>query len=268
MAEIYADYASTYSRLIEWNEESRRAGRINEPTAMRFEIESRINLVTQMPDPAPLVEEAEALLPPVELPEGALVTHPELVRRMVREHSPAVSVHAAIAQRYRALSEREDARGRPWPEFFDLIYESSSDPDRREAGAQLAVRIPLGPSASEKANRFKALSRSERRLSASEIEERVHLGLIALREIDAYERNTERWLELLQLATRAETVANRWWEQHLATLEQVRRLLDRAHEARRAVVLARDRAGTARCALLATTGVALTEWPRESRLVP
>ncbi len=263
ITEIYAAYASTYARLIEWNDESQRAGRISEPLATRFEIESRINLVTQMPDPVPLVDTGEAALPALEPAEGTLVTRPELVRRTVRDHSPVVSIHEAIARRYRALAQREDARGRPWPTFFDLVYEGNANEDRREAGAQIAFRVPLGPSASEKANRFEALSRSERRQSAGELEERVRLGLIALREIDAFERNIGRWLELLDLAVRAEATAQRWWEQRLATPDQVGRLFDRAHEARRAVVEARDRAGTARCALLATTGVALADWPRE-----
>ncbi len=146
---------------------------------------------------------------------------------------------------------------------MDLTYEANANSDRREAGGQIAFRIPLGPGPVKNAARYGALSRSERRLSEGEVEERVRFGLMALREIDAFEQNTARWEELLKLASEAEIVAEQWWHERLATASQVGALLDHAHAARTAGAEARADAGTARCALLAATGLPVEEWPRE-----
>ena len=88
-------------------------------------------------------------------------------------------------------------------------------------------------------------------------------SLIALREIDHFEARTKRWKELLTLAQQAETLAGRWRTEGLARPDDVADLVDRAYVARIAVVDAREVAGLASCSLLAMTGVALEDWPRE-----
>jgi hypothetical protein len=260
--ELYEQYASTYKRLIISNEQSLLGGRISEPIATRFEIETRIKLATSRPEPAP-PDALPTALPEAEEIRAPLVTRAELVREAVRERHPSVSIHHAQARRYLALTEREQSRDRLWPEFVDFAYEANADSDRRQAGGQVAFRVPIGPSGEKSRARYSALGRSEVRLADSAIDERVVMGLIALREVDSFERDAERWAELMALARRAETAADYWWEQRLATPSQVGALLDQAHAARSTVLEARDRAAAAACALLVSTGVSLEEWPRE-----
>ena len=261
--EIYDQYARTYARLIASNEQSRLAGQISEPVATRFEIETRIKLATRRPEITLPYAATPTALPDIAQRPTALVTRPELVREAVRERHPSVSVHHAIGRRYLALMERERSMDRLWPEFVDLAYEANADSDRREAGALIAFRVPIGPAGERSRARYGALSRSEHRLANSAIEERVVLGLLALREVDSFERDSDRWQELMALARRAETAADHWWQERLATPSQVGALLDQAHAARSAVLEARDRAATAGCALLVSTGVRIEEWARE-----
>ena len=61
----------------------------------------------------------------------------------------------------------------------------------------------------------------------------------------------------------AEQVADRWRDERLARPSQVENLIDRAYDARDAVLEAREQAGLARCTVLALTGVSLDHWPRE-----
>lgn len=262
-AAIYDQYANTYSRLIARNEQSRTAGRISEPVATRFEIETRIKLATRRPERLSLELEGADALPDIATRTHPLVTRAELVREAVRERHPTVSLHHASARRYLALTERERSRDRLWPDFVDFDYDASSNSDRRRAGGQIAFRVPIGPAGEQNRVRYSALSRSETRLADSVIEEHVYLGLLALRQVDSFERGVGRWQELLELAGRAERAAESWWEQGLATPSQVGVLLDQAYAARSAVLEAQDRAASASCALLVSTGVQIEEWPRE-----
>ncbi len=62
--------------------------------------------------------------------------------------------------------------------------------------------------------------------------------------------------------TDVDAVAERWWENRLATPEQVADLFDEAFDARSAVLDARAEAGLAGCRLLSATGVSAAAWPR------
>lgn len=261
---VYREYSERQAGLLEWNREWRESGALSEPSAIRFEIESRIKLATRMPEPAPPTPAEVAALPEIGRADGMLIRDPELVRETVREHHPAVGVSEAVAERYRALARRAVARGRPRVDFVDLSYEPLTQRDRHEFAAQLAVRVPLGRSAKAEAARYTALARGEGREAAQVVEEQLRLGMVALGDVDHFEANTERWLELLDLAGEAEALAERWWRQRLATPSDVSRLLDQAFAARASVLEARARAGLAGCTLFSMTGVSIEDWPRGS----
>lgn len=261
--EIHGNYTERYARLLERNEELRRAGRISEPAATRFEIESRIKLATRAPRSALPSAREPAPLPDLTAPRRRLVTRAEVVGQIVSEHHPGAAQRRAMSARYGALSERARHRGRPWPAFVDLDYEAAADSESREVGAQVAFRIPVGASTSAQAARYRSLERGELRDAEADLAQRVHLARIALYEIDDLERNAERWRELLALAGQAESEAERWWRAQLVSPAQVGALLDQAHAARSSVVGARERAAVAQCTILAATGVELPDWPRE-----
>jgi hypothetical protein len=262
---IYESYARRQQTLLEWNEEWRRSGIQSERPATQFEIEGRIKLVSRRPGPPPEPSAATDLLPPVGRGQGTLAKSPELLGELVRTHHPSPAVHQAIAGRYQALSDRAKSSGRPWFEFVDLDYARvfGNDGDENEFGGQLAFNIPFGIESRADASRFRALGRSEALEGERLIQEQTRQSQVALKEFRYFEANTEQWEELLELARSAEEVADRWGEQRLARPNQLENLIDRAYDARVTVLAARERAGLARCTVLALTGVSLDDWPRE-----
>jgi hypothetical protein len=261
---IYEFYARRLRFLLEWNEEWRRSGMASEREATQFQIEGRIKLVSRKPGPPPEPSAATDPLPPLGRGQGTLLTSAELLLDLVRTHHPSPAVHRAVAASYEALSSRAQTAARPWFEFVDLDYERIfGDPGRNDIGGQLAFRIPFGVESRADASRFRALGRSETLEGEGLIQDQMRQSLFALKEFQYFESNTEQWQELLELARSGEQVADRWGEERLARPSQLENLIGRAYDARVAVLEARERAGLARCTVLALTGVSLDDWPRE-----
>jgi hypothetical protein len=261
---IYEVYARRQRLLLEWNEEWRRSGIQSERRATQFQIEGRIKLVSRKPGPPPEPSAASDPLPPLGRGQGTLLTSAELLLDLVRTQHPSPALHRAIAASYEALSTRAQTAARPWFEFVDLDYERIfGNQSRNDIGGQLAFRIPFGVESRADASRFRALGRSETLEGEGLIQDQMRQSLFALKEFQYYESNTEEWQELLELARSAEQVADRWGEERLARPSQLETLIDRAYDARVAVLGARERAGLARCTVLALTGVSLDDWPRE-----
>ena len=124
------------------------------------------------------------------------------------------------------------------------------------------MRIPIGPSARRDTDRYRALRRARQRGGEQIVEEATLTGLRALDAINRFESNAPRWHELLELADRADAIAESWRSQGVAQPTDVADLFDRAFEARSAVLEARFEAGLARCRLLEATGVNAQGWPR------
>jgi hypothetical protein len=261
---IYEFYARRQRALLEWNEQSRRSGIESERRATQFRIEARIKLATRKPGPPPEPSLVTDPLPPLGRGQGRLVTSAELLLDLVRSQHPSPAVHRAIAARYEALAARAQTAGRPWFEFVDVDYERIfGDQSRNDIGGQLAFQIPFGVESRADASRFRALGRSETLEAEGLIQDQMRQSMFALREFQYFESNTEEWQELLELARSAEEVAERWGEERLARPSQLENLIDRAYDARVAVLEERERAGLARCTVLALTGVSLDDWPRE-----
>jgi len=262
--DIYEVYARRQRRLLEWNEEWRRSGLQSERPATQVEIEGQIKLVTRRPGPPPEPSAATVPLPPVERGRGTLVTSPELLSDLVRTHHPSASVHRALARHYEALTDRARSAGRPWFDFVDLDYAHSFETGGRDDfGGQLAFRIPFGIESRADADRYRALGRSEMLKGEALIQDQVRRSLYSLKEFQHFESNAEQWQELSELARKSEDVADRWREARLARPSQVENLIDRAYDARVAILEARERAGLAGCMVLALTGVSPDDWPRE-----
>jgi hypothetical protein len=259
---LFAPYETWQQQLLEWGQDWHRSGVVDEMRATRFEIERRIATASRMPEPAPPGAPEDSQLPPVEAPPPGLEKSPDLVHELVRRRHPAASVAAARSKRFEAMGQRTETRALPWFDFVDLGYEVKQ---RRpnEIGGQVAVRVPLGPSPRAGAKRYRALSRAEQRDGDRALEEQVQLGRQALEEIEWFEINTGRWQQLLDLAQRADELAVRWQRSRINPPWDVATLVDRAYDARATVLEVRARAGLARCRLMASTGVAADDWPRQ-----
>ncbi len=258
---LYADFVDQRRALLDWNDDWRSAGTIDELRGARFELESRIKLASWLPDPVPVPETVVAVLPEIGPGPGVLVRSPDLVRATVQRHNPSVAMRQATAERYRALAERARARNQPWVKFVDIGYEHRTERSDNGVSGQIAFEIPLG---GEKTNvsRYEALVRMEGGEARGIVAEQMAGTLRALEDLHLFESNSDRWRELLRLADEAEDIALRWWSDRLAKPADVAALLDEAFSARNAVVEARERAGSAYCTVLAMSGVELEAWPR------
>ncbi len=261
---IYDAYAARQEALLEWSEEWRSVGTIDELTAARFKLESRVKLATREPPRPPQVEMVMAVLPEVGARAGGLVREAPLLREMVRRHHPSAAVLRATAERYRALSDRAHSEAMPWLRFVDVSYQhESGGGGSHGGGGQLAFEIPLGARERANAGRYRALVRQEQSEEQRLVEEQVRRSLEALGALADFEARAGRWEELEALAGAAEQIADRWWRARLARPRQVAALLDQAFAARSAVLDAQERAAIAGCTLLAMTGVPPENWPRQ-----
>ncbi|MGE4608196.1 MAG: TolC family protein [Myxococcota bacterium] len=259
---IFTGYADRQKILLDWNDDWRASGVVDELSGTRFELDSRIKLATRQPQPIAQQPHAEMQLPEIGAGGGELVRSAEQLRAAVREHHPSVGLRDATAERYRRLVDRARARRLPGLRFVDLSYEYRSDGSQDGVGGQVAFDIPFGGQALAEIGRFEALGRQQRSEANALVEDQISLSLQALNDVHDFESRTEQWRELEQLAARAEQVADRWWKGRLAKPTQVAALLDNAYAARIAVLEARERAASAACTLLAMTGISLDAWPR------
>ncbi len=266
-AALYAEYEARQRDLLAWNDDWRRTGLVTEIDGLRFELESRVRLARRAPQPALVDIEPVNALPDIAPPHARLHYEPASLRETVRRHNPSVALRQATAERYAALAERARVRRRPWVDFVDLSYQhrtgDANDDATNGVGGQVAFQIPLGARSRADVVRYQALVREQKGEARELIEQRVQESLEALADLDHFESQTESLNELLSLADDAELIATRWRRERLAKPSDVAALVDEAFSARRAVLAARERAGFARCTLLAMTGIAAEDWPRD-----
>lgn len=263
---IYDAYAERQKALLAWSQEWRRAGMIDELSATRFELESRIKLASREPPPPPEAEVVMPVLPPIEAKPSVLVRELSLLREAVRRHHPSVTVRRATAEHYQALARRAKRRALPSLKFVDISYQYTGSDGNNGVGGRLAFDIPLGIRERANAGRYQALARQEENEQEYLLQEQVRQSLEALAELADFEARSEQWQELEELARSAEKTADRWWRERLAKPSQVAALLDEAFSARTAILDARERAAVAGCTLLAMTGLSPEDWPREEGL--
>ena len=258
-------YATRQEALLEWSEDWRSAGTIDELAAARFEIESRIKLATREPARPPQVEVVMPVLPEIGARPTGLVRARPLLRETVRSHHPSAAVRRATAERYRALSDRADSEARPWLKFVDVSYQYESggggEPrSRRPAGLRDSPRARASGPTRAAIGRSFARSRAKSSTwwrSRYAAAWRPSASSPTSRPAPSSGRSCEA------LARAAEQIADRWWRDRLARPSQVAALLDQAFAARSAVLDARERAAIAGCTLLAMTGVPPESWPRQ-----
>ena len=90
---LYDEYAEKRQELLSWTAEWLRAGTVDELRGTRFEMESRIRLVSWRPEPAPVPQFLMASLPPLPDPAAQLAMldrSPQLVRAKIQRHNPSV----------------------------------------------------------------------------------------------------------------------------------------------------------------------------------
>jgi hypothetical protein len=259
---LYAVYAAHQRELLEWDAGRRQVGVRKEGLSLQFEIEREVRLANYLPEPGPVGEAQTAVLPAVGgLPRPLSKSH-ELLRKLVGGQHPSIAVRNATAARYAAMSERAQRAGRPWVDFVDWSY-TIEQGRHDEISGQIAVQVPIGSASDASAGRYRALERASHHEANQVLEDGVRRALEALEKIERFQNNTARWQALLNLAEKAEELAERWRSERLAGPPTVAALFDRAYEARRTVLLARKRAGLASCELVATTGVWIDDWPSE-----
>jgi hypothetical protein len=258
---LYAAYAEQLRQLLAWNRQLFASGVINDARATGLEIELRVDLARRMPGPPPPGRPGEGWLPDISSARPPLLREGSHLRELVRDRHPSVAETSADSRRYEALSQRAASRKHGWFEFVDVDYEQR-DQDDHSVGAQLAFRVPVSSAARHDTERFRSLLRTREREGASLVEEGVQAGRRALDRIDRFEANAARWRELLELAGRADGLAEQRRARGVERPVDLANLLERAFQARSAVLEARVEAGQAACQLLAATGVPLGDWPR------
>jgi hypothetical protein len=262
---IYTGYADRQKVLLDWNDDWRESGVVDELSGARFELDSRVKLATRRPTPIAQPPHPEIQLPEIGAAGGELVRSAEHLQAAVREHHPSVGLHEAMAARYWRLIDRARARRLPALRFVDLSYAHRSNGHRDGVGGQLAFDIPFGGEQRAEIGRYEALSRQQRSEANALVADQISLSLQALNDVHDFESRAEQWRELERLAARAERVADRWWKGRHAKPTQVAALLDDAYAARIAVLEARERAASAGCTLLGMTGISLDAWPRQPK---
>jgi hypothetical protein len=261
-AAIFAGYADRQKTLLDWNDDWRKSGVVDELSGARFELDSRTKLATREPLVAAEQPDPEMTLPEIGTRDGELDRSVERLRAIVREHHPSVELRDATAARYQRLVDRSRARRLPKLRFVDLSYEHRTDRSRDGVGGQLAFEIPFGGQERAEIGRFEALARQQRSEAEALVAEQISLSLEALNDIHDFESRADQWRELERLAVSAEQLADQWWKGRLAKPTRVSSLLDDAYAARIAVLEARERVASAGCTLLAMTGISLDAWPR------
>ena len=263
---IYESYALRYRVLLDWSEELRGAGLIDEVSVSRFELASRMRLTTRDPSsiPSPLAligfDQVLDVLPEPVSGARLLRADREFLRERLLHHQPTVGVHRASRKRLEALAESESARRLPSVRFIDAGFEPYVEPgETRSWTARVAVEVPFGRAAIAKRAHYEALARAELSEERGLVERRLEEAWFAIEEINAFRRDGARWLELTALANHAQEVADRWWRDRLTDPGEIAKLLDTIYSARLAVVDARERAGLADCAVTAATGLSASE---------
>jgi hypothetical protein len=264
---IYQAYADRYRALLEWNQELRQAGLLDEFRLSRFELEGRMRLATRdpsaVPSPSTLVgtDRVLDLLPLPVRGVAPLADEPRLIRERLLRHQPEIGVHQASGKRFESLARREKGKRVPSLGFVDFGFEPVPfAQDKRAYVGRVGVEVPFGREASAKIRRYDALARAERSEGRALAEDHLREAQLALEEINGFRARSDAWLDLAALADTAEKVADDWRRERLTEPSQISGLLETVYSARLAVLDARERAGLAGCAVTAATGVTPSEW--------
>lgn len=266
--QIYERYAGRQRELVKWNAQLVRAGMLDEVAAAGFELSSKVDLATRVPNPLALAavrpDRTYAVLPALPDRVEEFGAQPERVRAEVLRSQPAIGVHRALKERYQALARSENASRYPSVKFVDLGFEPVTHRGQQQSVlGRVGIEIPFGTKARAEARHYSALANSQTSQERAVVEERMLEAQLALSELQTFHDRSAHWRELLVLADSAEAVADRWFAQRLARPDEVAGLLDEVFRTREAVLKARERAGLADCSLLAATGVSAASWPRE-----
>ena len=267
-ADIYGRYELRQNALLEWNQEMRTAGLLDEVSAERFELSTHVSLARSIPaPPAPdsaldSTERPVAVLPtpsPSDLPLNPSV---DIIREQLLLNHPGVGVHRARGKNFQALAQRERTERYPTLRFVEFGFEPTAYPgDKREYDAQFAFEIPFGRSSAASESRFRALAHGQRSAERALIERSIRQTQVAIERINQFRRRGQHWLTLLGQADAAEELADGRLEDRVASPKAITKLLDEIYDARMAVLQARERAGEAACDVLATTGLSVNDWP-------
>ncbi|MBW2289473.1 MAG: hypothetical protein JRG80_15035 [Deltaproteobacteria bacterium] len=260
---IYSAFIERQAGLQAWNRELMEAGLVDELRYTSFELESQTKLRSRRPADVITPEMVIPVLPSVAAHASPLEGEPEVLRTLVQQHNPSVSLHEAMEERYEALARRERMARWPSLKFVDFAVQPLPSPgDPISYGGRVAFEVPIGPRLRAQERRYSARARGQSSERRKVVDDRVQASREALAVIQDFERRADEWQHLLDLAGSAEEVADRWWKQRLVTPRRVAALLDEVYRARIEALRARERAGVAGCTLLATTGVSVDEWPR------
>jgi hypothetical protein len=265
--EIFSEFEKQHRALIDWNEDLRRAGSVDEVQWSRFKLETNVRLSrreiseTQYPLSLYGLKRALNVLPSL---EGGLTLLDDDIgnlRERLKNHQPEIEAHRAKQQHYEAMARGESAKRLPSVRFVDFGFEPIPDAgEERQYAARVAFEIPFGREAGAKKRRYDALARAEVSDQRRVLDERVREARTAIEEINVFRGRAEDWRALLAMAEASEQVAARWWRERRADPGEIAKLLDTVYSARMTVLKARARAGAAGCTLLSATGVLVTEW--------
>lgn len=272
---LYARYAESYRALLDWNDELRAAGTLDEVRLSRFELASQVRLATRDPHaiPSPMTQlESDRVLdalPALAVGLDPLSADSESVRERLLRHQPEVGVHRANQERLAALARSEDLKRMPSLRFLDFGFEPVAFPgDSRQWSAGVSVDVPFGREARAGVRRYEALARAERDWERALVEERLQQATLALAELNVFRERSSRWLELAALSDAAEAVADRWWKNRFSDPIEISDLVDTVYSTRTAILDARERAGLATCAVIGATGLSVSEWEHRSKARP
>lgn len=266
-AQILSEYLKQYRALLDWNEQLRRAGLVDEIQWSRFRLASHVKLTKKTTSRSLKLietygsEQVVNVLPPVEPGLGPLDDDEEALRARLSKHQPALEVLQARELRYEAMARGASLARLPSVRFVDFGFEPVVSPgDERQYTARIAFEVPFGRESAARTRRYQALARAEANDQRRLLDERVRASLVAIDEINRFRARTKYWNDLAALADASEKVAARWWKDRRSDPQEISRLLDTVFSARNAVLGARERAGEASCALLAASGLAPASW--------
>ncbi len=265
--EIFSEFEKQHRALIDWNEDLRGAGLVDEVQWSRFKLQTSVRLSrreiseTQYSLSLYGLERALNILPSLE--GGLTLLDDDLgsLRERLENHQPEIEAHRAKQQHYEAMARGESMKRLPSVRFVDFGFEPIPDAGKeRQYAARVAFDIPFGREAGAKRRRYQALARAEVNDQRRVLDERVREAQTAIEEINVFRGRAEDWRALLAMAEASEQVAARWWRERRADPGEIAKLLDTVYSARMTVLKARARAGAAGCTLLSATGVLVSEW--------
>jgi hypothetical protein len=272
---LHGWYEAQLEPLLRWSADCRAAGTIDELDAERLALGAQVTLEKRRPPHVEPPAGPEVQLPSIQREKSApLDRRPETIAVTIDGHQPRAASMRAAARAYQELAQRARRRRLPWFGFVGVSYEFRAGDDDEDLaleqvntadtiGAELTVDIPFGLDLHAETERYEALSRAETQDAEAAVQEAARLAQEALGQIAEFEGQGERLAALVEQADRAQALVERWSAGRLGDPRRVASVLEQIFELRLEVVDARERAGLAGCVLLETTGLSLTQWPRQ-----